>query len=83
MYIPTPPARPIGATSSAATTSVGSPGSPLTISTRWDAICAAISLVAMGYNGRVGRSHRTDEEFYRPYLLHAKDTDQFHQLALH
>ncbi|NIO00259.1 MAG: helix-turn-helix domain-containing protein, partial [Anaerolineae bacterium] len=31
-----------------------------------------------GYNGRVERSHRTDdEEFYRPYLLHIPDTGQF------
>jgi transposase len=37
-----------------------------------------------GYNGRVERSHRTDdEEFYRPYLLHAQDTHHFLKLALH
>ncbi len=31
-----------------------------------------------GYNGRVERSHRTDdEEFYRPYLLHMQDLPQF------
>jgi transposase len=37
-----------------------------------------------GYNGRVERSHRTDdEEFYRPYLLSANDTNQFLALALH
>ena len=31
-----------------------------------------------GYNGRVERSHRTDdEEFYRPYLLQARDTEEF------
>jgi hypothetical protein len=37
-----------------------------------------------GYNGRVERSHRTDdEEFYRPYLLSANDTNQFLHLALH
>ena len=37
-----------------------------------------------GYNGRVERSHRTDdEEFYRPYLLHAKDTTHLLTLALH
>jgi transposase len=37
-----------------------------------------------GYNGRVERSHRTDdEEFYRPYLLHAKDSNHLLRLALH
>jgi transposase len=37
-----------------------------------------------GYNGRVERSHRTDdEEFYRPYLLTANDTNHFLALALH
>ena len=37
-----------------------------------------------GYNGRVERSHRTDdEEFYRPYLLQAQDTDHFLCLAHH
>lgn len=37
-----------------------------------------------GYNGRVERSHRTDdEEFYRPYLLQAKDTNHFLQLAFY
>ena len=37
-----------------------------------------------GYNGRVERSHRTDdEEFYRPYLLKAKDTHDLLGLALH
>ena len=31
-----------------------------------------------GYNGRVERSHRTDdEEFYRPYLLHLATVSQF------
>lgn len=31
-----------------------------------------------GYNGRVERSHRTDdEEFYLPYLLEAQDVPQF------
>lgn len=35
-----------------------------------------------GYNGRVERSHRTDdEEFYRPYLLQAQDTEQFLRLG--
>ena len=34
------------------------------------------------YNGRVERSHRTDdEEFYRPYLSQAHDTTQFLALA--
>ncbi len=37
-----------------------------------------------GYNGRVERSHRTDdEEFYRPYLLHAKDSNHLLRLARH
>ena len=37
-----------------------------------------------GYNGRVERSHRTDdEELYRPYLLQAKNVDSFLGLALH
>ena len=37
-----------------------------------------------GYNGRVERSHRTDdEEFYRPCLLSANDTSQLLSLALH
>jgi transposase len=31
-----------------------------------------------GYNGRVERSHRTDdEEFYRPYLLHIHSVEDF------
>jgi hypothetical protein len=35
-----------------------------------------------GYNGRVERSHRTDdEEFYRPYLLQAHNVRQFLQLS--
>jgi transposase len=34
------------------------------------------------YNGRVERSHRTDdEELYRPYLLRANDTTQYLSLA--
>jgi len=37
-----------------------------------------------GYNGRVERSHRTDdEEFYRPYLLAVKNTHHFLALGLH
>jgi len=41
-------------------------------------------LAHKGYNGRVERSHRTDdEEFYRPYLLTVNDTDQFLALAHH
>ena len=37
-----------------------------------------------GYNGRVERSHRTDdEEFYRPYLLAAKNAQHFLTLGLH
>lgn len=36
------------------------------------------------YNSRVERSHLTDdEEFYRPCLLHAKDTDHLLKLAVH
>jgi putative transposase len=36
-----------------------------------------------GYNGRVERSHRTDdEEFYRPYLLQARDTEGFLRWAV-
>lgn len=35
-----------------------------------------------GYNGRVERSHRSDdEEFYAPYLLQAQDTAQFLALS--
>ncbi len=35
-----------------------------------------------GYNGRVERSHRTDdEEFYRPYLLQARNTEEFLRLG--
>jgi transposase-like protein len=35
-----------------------------------------------GYNGRVERSHRTDdEEFYRPYLLKINTVDEFLALA--
>jgi transposase len=37
-----------------------------------------------GYNGRVERSHRSDdEEFYRPYLLKAQNTPDLLRLALH
>ena len=36
-----------------------------------------------GYNGRVERSHRTDdEEFYRPYLLQAQDAEHFLRLSV-
>jgi len=37
-----------------------------------------------GYNGRVERSHRTDdEEFYRPYLLQVQNVRQFLKLSAH
>ncbi len=37
-----------------------------------------------GYNGRVERSHRTDdEEFYLPYLLKVQDVTQFLRLSAH
>lgn len=37
-----------------------------------------------GYNGRVERSHRTDdEEFYRPYLLQIDNAPHLVQMAAH
>jgi putative transposase len=43
----------------------------------WNAQLARIPLGRKGYNGRVERSHLTDdEEFYLPMILHWNDTDE-------
>ena len=47
-----------------------------------DGILCRIPLGHKEYNGRVERSHRTDdEEFYRPYLLSLPDQDRFLAMA--